>query len=157
MALMASTSVEPDPALGMTEAKRNDFSKKLIELYQANYPNDPAIELAAVDYYVNTEQFDSAVRSIDSVDKVVGGDPYLDTIRARVHLQQGDLKAARAAAERSLKKCPDLLPPYVAVAEIAMDQGEIDRVSQVSATASDKFGINIREIIEHKESATKNQ
>jgi hypothetical protein len=141
MALLASTSVEPDPALGMTEAKRNDFSKKLIELYRDKYPNDSAIELAAVDYYLNTQQFDSAIRSVDSVDKAVGGDPYLEAVRAGIYSQAGELELAREKADLAVKKLPDIHPVYTIAADVAVQQGDFQRAVELLAQLAQKFEI----------------
>jgi hypothetical protein len=69
----------------------------------------------SIDALATRRDFPGALRAVDQLEKSVGGDPYLDVIRAGVHATRGDLQAARRSALRSIEREPTLLPGYLAL------------------------------------------
>ena len=75
--------------------------------FRAAFPNDPASDLLAIDFYVLRKQYDKSLQAIDNLDKAVGGDPYLDTMRAFIHVIEKQYGAARQAAEKAAQALPE--------------------------------------------------
>ena len=75
--------------------------------FRGAFPNDPAIDLLSINYYLNNKQYPKALASIDRVDKSVGGDPYLDVQRAEMYIFMRDFNKARPALARGLKAVPN--------------------------------------------------
>lgn len=83
------------------------YGKALDELRSA-FPNDGAIDLMSIDFYILKHRDDDALKAIDRVDAAVGGDPYLDVMRANLFVRRGDLTRAREYTQRALSHEPDL-------------------------------------------------
>jgi predicted Zn-dependent protease len=87
--------------------------KAAVEEFRATYPNNPTIDLLLIDGYVLQKEYDKALASIDATERFVGGDGYLNVLRAGVLFQSGyaaeALKAARAASVAE----PDTPFPYM--------------------------------------------
>lgn len=136
-------ALPPDAATyaGSEFAKSLDRSVSAFEKrYRENFPGDKSVDLILLDRHIRTGHYDDALASVDALDKWVGGDPYLDTIRADLHRAKGDLPAAREAAERSLRHEPDIIYPYIALARIASEQGDEARVEQVRKQLTERLG-----------------
>jgi predicted Zn-dependent protease len=58
-------------------------------------------------------------KSIDQLDKAIGGDPYLNNLRAGGLMEAGRYKEASAAAEMAVKAVPKLPQAYWMRATIA--------------------------------------
>lgn len=73
------------------------------------FPNDPALSLVQVDANSLAKRYPQAQQAIDRVDDIVGGDPYLDSLRASVFVEAGDLAEAQAASTRACEREPELI------------------------------------------------
>ena len=125
------------------EAKRNDFIKSKIDYYRATYPDDPAIELAATSFYLNTRQYASAIASVDRFDNSIGRDPYLDVLRAQVYLLDDDLKQAAPLADYALAKLPDISAAYEVAIDAAVHAGKNDRAITILDQMHEKLGAEL--------------
>ncbi len=81
------------------QAAINDFMRK--------FPNDPAAQLFAIDYYALKQEMNSALKALQKLDQQVGGDPALQVLAAAVHVQQGDLPEAKSTLQKALERDPD--------------------------------------------------
>lgn len=73
------------------------------------FPNDPALSLVQVDANRLAKRFPQAQQAIDRVDGIVGGDPYLDCLRASLFLEAGNMAEAQTAAARACEREPELI------------------------------------------------
>jgi hypothetical protein len=115
----------------------------LSQVYRKTCPGDATIDVYLIDHYTRMGRFESAQNSIDAVDKWIGGDPYLDTLRAGLLFVQRDLKTARATAEKSLLNGSDVAETYALLTAIASEQGDESRVSELKNAANKKFGATL--------------
>lgn len=65
-----------------------------IEDFRLYHPKDKCIEFMSIDYYFSRKEFDNVMKAIDEVDKAVGGDPYLNVMRANAAMESKDTDAA---------------------------------------------------------------
>jgi hypothetical protein len=79
-----------------------------IKRFEAKYPGDPALELVSVDAAYLRKKYDDVLVRVDRLDKRIGGDPYLDVIRANAHLLAGRPARAIEVAKRGTEKEPAL-------------------------------------------------
>lgn len=75
-----------------------------IDEYRRLFPGDASIDLISIDSYLMRKQWLDAHQAIDRLDAAVGGDPYLQFIHGNLHVQEGDLEAARTRAETLLQR-----------------------------------------------------
>lgn len=79
------------------------------------FPNDPALVLIQIDRSLLRKEYAETLRFIDLLDKRVGGDPYLDVLRADALGAQGKLPEALEAATRASQAAPDLVASWWAL------------------------------------------
>ncbi len=113
MRLRALSSLE-DP-----EAYRVELNS-----YIQRFPNDPGIDLVALDAELLTEQWDRAMEAVNRLDRSVDSDPFLDVLRGRIHYQLGDLPKAEECNKRALQRESDLLDAHLELLYITLDNGD---------------------------------
>lgn len=100
-----------DKVVMLTEiGLRPDDDPKFLALaarFERLFPNDPALLMLSIDTHWARAQFDRVLVAIDALDARVR-DPYLDALRAAVHIEREDLGAARAAVDRAVTRGPGL-------------------------------------------------
>jgi len=79
-----------------------------IEAFGSRYPDDPSLGVVALDVHLVKRQYAAALKGIDRLETAIGGDPYLDALRARVYEETKDYARSRAAAEKALAADPTL-------------------------------------------------
>ena len=66
------------------------------------HPNDSAADLNLLYSFILAEDFVAARESLDRVEKSVGGDPFLDVLRAGFFVKESKFAEAEAAAQRAI-------------------------------------------------------
>lgn len=79
-----------------------------IDAYAKAFPNDPSLDLVILDGLFLRKAYDEALAVLARIDKRVGGDPYLDAMRAGIHGEAGQRGEALAAAKRATAREPTL-------------------------------------------------
>ena len=77
----------------------NDFMRK--------FPNDPAAQLFAIDYYFLKQDMGATLTAVQKLDRLVGGDPALQVLEATVHMQQGNVPQAKALLQKAIEQEPE--------------------------------------------------
>lgn len=83
------------------------YKQALTELAQT-FPDDPAIALIQIDGALDTSDFASAIRWIDILQKAIGIDAYLETIRVVTLIRKGDYDKALVVADAAVRLEPTL-------------------------------------------------
>lgn len=83
-----------------------------VELWRSNYPNDPATDLLSMPVLTDKKEYQEALACGDRLNIVIGGDAYLDYLRARLNLDLGDKAKAKELAEHAIETEPTLAEPY---------------------------------------------
>ncbi|MBP6629735.1 MAG: hypothetical protein KBG28_03400 [Kofleriaceae bacterium] len=79
-----------------------------MERFARAFPDDPALLLLSIDRVFLAKKFEETVALVDKLDRQVGGDPYLETLRATALGELGRHADAVAAAGRCTKAEPTL-------------------------------------------------
>ena len=119
---------------------------KAIEDFRAEYPNDACVDVMSIDYFLIKKQYGEALACLDRLDRAVLGDPYLQTIRASTHIEQGDLDAARADVKKALDADPSLADAYWARATISLKEKDFDETLKTLRLIRDKLKIEIGDL-----------
>jgi hypothetical protein len=90
------------------------------------FPNDPMVDMISIDGYTLREQYGKALEACDRLDKAVGGDPYLKSLRAGVLVRHNKLAAARDMAKKAVDEEPTLLRGYLGLIEISLVSHDFD-------------------------------
>ena len=98
------------------------------------HPNDACIDMLSIDSFVSKKEYDKAFECIERLDNSVGGDPYLNVMRANAKLIQQKNNEAKKYAELALEKEPDLFPGYQVLLNVSIaDKNYDDTVSVLNA------------------------
>jgi tetratricopeptide (TPR) repeat protein len=92
-------------------------------------PNDPGIEILSLDYYTIRKEYGKAMSALDSLDRSVGGDAYIDVLRANIFLQANDLDQAIAVGRKAIEQEPTLVTAHDLLAQAAQAKGDYAMVS----------------------------
>jgi hypothetical protein len=115
---------ESKPAMTMrllaTQATSNAEYLATMDEFRKRYPKDPMIDLISVDAHILRKAYDKALESIDRVDKIIGGDPYLKVLRANVLLQENKLDAANKMAQDAIAEDPKMVRGYYSLIDISL-------------------------------------
>jgi tetratricopeptide (TPR) repeat protein len=80
--------------------------------FRRQFPGDAALTFQDVDYYLLNRSFEEALRSIDKAEKAIGGDPYLNALRAKILVKAWRHKEARTFADKAIEQEPTLTHGY---------------------------------------------
>ena len=83
-----------------------------MEKFRKLYPNDAALDLISIDYYYLKGQINKGIKAVQRLDKVVGGDPYLDMFQGNLLMELKQYDKARKAIEKCIKEEPTLELAY---------------------------------------------
>ncbi len=81
--------------------------KKALDDYYILYPNEPGVNLMMIDRYVLDEEYQKALDIINRVDSIVGGDIYLNILRANMCTFTEDYEKAISSYEKYFTKFPN--------------------------------------------------
>ena len=76
--------------------------------FERCFPDSPALQLLLVDRHILHGEWDKALALTDAIDSLVGGDLYLDLMRAAIHSNRGDYSKAKALVESVVERDPRL-------------------------------------------------
>jgi tetratricopeptide (TPR) repeat protein len=120
---------------------------------KTNFPGDPGLDLVLVDHYFNEGQFARTLEILARIDRWVGGDPYLDFVRANVLYADGRPSEARDAARRAIEREPGLEDPYWTLVTISLDQGDFAETAKLLSEIEGELGIVVGDLSEIPEYA----
>jgi hypothetical protein len=116
--------------------------EKALDAYQQRFPNDPSLDLIRIDRHILAKEYDAAVGCLDRLGISLGGDPYLDTLKAGIYRLQGSFAEARNWAERGAAALPELLPPQLELLAIDHQEKKYADVLAGVDRAEAGFGLN---------------
>lgn len=90
--------------------------------FRKHFPNDTALHLLGIDFWLHRKNYDETMKCVDAIDKNIGGDPYLDAMRANILIQAKDLAKARGLAQKVLKELPELAESYWPMITIHLEE-----------------------------------
>jgi len=102
-----------------------------IEELRKTYPNDAGIDLMLIDGFYLKKRYDDALTAVDRLDTSLGGDPYLDTLRANILVEKGDLDAAYRYASRGAGREPSLAAAQWSLVSISLARKNFDETARL--------------------------
>lgn len=115
----------------------------LMERYRQDFPGDPSIDMVAVDYFFLKKDLPRTLEAIETVDRRVAGDPYLNVLRANAYLNADQPAEAVVAARAAVTAEPNLEPGWWALVMAQLRRGDHDAVAETVATLNLRFKAGI--------------
>ena len=76
------------------------------EAFKRDFPTDNSIDLLSIDFFTIKEDITNVIACVDRLDKSLGGDPYLDSMRTGIYLVVDNQVKAKEAADRYFQNSP---------------------------------------------------
>jgi hypothetical protein len=116
-----------------------------IDAYRRDFPDDPSVELLLMDAFVLRQDYRRALQSIDVLDRLVGGDPYLEALRSLLHVELGDLAGAAELAASAITREPELYMGWAALLLTRIHAGDIAGAIATMDEVWARFGVALDE------------
>jgi hypothetical protein len=110
------------------------------------FPDDGRLGLVFIDYYFALGEYDESLELIRRLDKQIGGDPYLDFLRANVLYAAGRPNAAKRAARKAIEGEPWLEDAYWVLVSISLEQREFEATVRLLAAIESELGLALDDL-----------
>jgi tetratricopeptide (TPR) repeat protein len=142
--LPASVQADKSVSIARIQAARH-LDEKLylaaLDDYAQQFPHDPSSDLMLIDVAFLRKDFEKCLASVESLNKRVGGDPYLNSFRANMALVQGKTDEARKYFEAAAAGAPGVVQPYFALVEISMIQKDFAETARLMTKLEEEMNI----------------
>jgi hypothetical protein len=119
--------------------------QKAIDEYAATFPGDPSLDLMTIDGYWMKKDYPNALAAIDRLDRAVGGDPYLESLRSVLHGESGDLAKAVHHAQQATTREPELEQMWWLRLNVHLQQKDIAQSMAVITELEKRFEVTMSE------------
>lgn len=117
-----------------------------LEQFRTLFPNDPCLDLQLIDYYSITKQPDELEKTIDRLDKAVGGDPYWNYIRASQATERGDRAEAERLGRLVIEQEPNFKPAYYFLVGLSLRDGQHEETLEWLKRIHEKLGTTFKDL-----------
>lgn len=95
------------------------------------FPSDPTPELVGIDTDLQSKNYAGALLRLEVLKKLIGGDPYIDFIRANLLRLVGRLPEARTAAREALGQESTLVSAYDILLQVELEAKDYQALASV--------------------------
>jgi hypothetical protein len=127
------------------EVDQNAYLSTLEE-FRSLFPNDPCLDLQLIDYYTLTNKPDEVLKCIDRLDKMVGGDPYLNYMRASLATERGNREEARRLCKLVVEQEPTFKPAYFLHIGLSLKDDQDDETLLWLKKLHETLGISFKDL-----------
>ena len=142
-ALIAQLGSDPGTT---TELTVSPAAAAEADRYRQRLDGDPVADLAALDQATVQERWDDAIEVIPRLERLVGTDPYLDTLRAYFLCERGSYDRATDAVDRAIEGEPLLEEARLVRLRVALAQRDFDAVSGNLLILERGFGWDLNDL-----------
>jgi TonB family protein len=136
-------------AKGLGEQEYSDA----LAAFANQFPGDPALDMLLVDDHLNKKQWDLALETMDRIRRAVGGDAYLDVMRANVLVARNDPAAAKAALRTAVEQEPTLLPAYWLLLRFSLTEKKYTETAALLSALESDAGFTVPDLTQVEEYA----
>jgi tetratricopeptide (TPR) repeat protein len=127
---------------------------KALEDFERDFPQDPSLTFRRVERRLLTKDREKGLEAIDALDRAVKGDPYLNVLRAQLHLDVKDFAKARACAEKATRDEPGLDRGWWTAISVCLAQKDFAETAKLLSAAEKALKItlgDLRDVSEFEE------
>lgn len=116
-------------------------------------PNDIAGEMMCLHSYLNSQRYDQFEKVIARVNRVVGGDPYLNVVKAGMQVERQDFAAARKLLKEAIEADDSLGDAWWSLVTVSLrDRNFAETITCLDKLATD-FGVDVGDLTRNAEYA----
>ena len=94
---------------------------KALQDYRKYHPKDVCLDFLLIDYHLLKKEFDKSLSCVDRLDEAVGGDGYLNLLRANILFEKGQKEQALEKMQQAIGASPTVIDAYWGMLELAMN------------------------------------
>jgi len=117
--------------------------------YGRRFPKDPTLDLVCVNLFARGKQYAAALGAIDRLDAAMGGDPYLDVLRAYLMLAQDKPAEAKAACLKAAAREPGLHGAHDVLLEVALKERDHAETLRLLDLLEKQFRVSYGDLTRH--------
>ncbi len=131
--------------------------------FRTFHPQDPCVDMLSIDYYLLKQDYAESIACVDRLDKALGGDPYLEVIRAGIHRtaakldepnkdeaatrkMNAELDEADKAIKHAIAQDPNLRQAQENQVEISLKRKKFDDTLAALKALNERFGIEFADL-----------
>jgi hypothetical protein len=126
----------------------------VIAEFRSAHPGDAGLDLISLDGYFMKKQYNQVLRCLERLDTALGGDPYLDLMRANVSCELQKLDEARQLAQKAIDGDDSLQNAYFLLIGISLTAKDFDETSRLLSLMERRFDLrfdNLAGVTEYAE------
>lgn len=117
-----------------------------IDRFREAHPFDAGVEMGAIDGFLLKQDYERALEAVNRVDNAVGGDPYMNVLRANIHLMQDNTRLAKAFAREATKEEPELVDAYWTLVSVSLAEPNFKDTAELLTKLRDELKIEIEDL-----------
>ena len=127
----------------LDEAEYTRALGRYIELY----PEDPAAQVMAIDYYFMKKDWANVATTIDAVEKRIGADDgWLEVLRGNTALAAGNRQEAKEHFKKAAQREKALVQPYALLLNLSLEDKDYKETSRWLAAMETDAGIKLEDL-----------
>lgn len=112
---------------------------RAFEDFRAAFPAEVCVDFFSIDAHFTAQRFAEALKAIDRVDALVGGDAYLQVLGANIHTAAGEHPQAVERCRRALAAEKTLAPAYETLLGLSLSMKDFKTTAE-TLTAYERDG-----------------
>jgi tetratricopeptide (TPR) repeat protein len=125
----------------LANADLTDSYLVIVERYRRLYPDDESLPLLLIDYYATKGDTNRVLDEVDRLETRVGGDPYLDSLRAHTCIVAHQFDRAESFVRRAIRLNPNQELTYWTFVNLGLESGRYALVSEALRMLETRFRI----------------
>ncbi len=109
---------------------QGDTYDQAVREYRKAFPDAANMDMIMIDAYRAHKLYPKVLASIDGLEKTIGGDPFMDYLRAETYMDKKDAGDAKRYAQKAVDGDPNILPAYTLLLDISL---KLKRYADTSA------------------------
>jgi hypothetical protein len=124
----------------------DDLYAQAIDDFRAVHARDACVDMVSIDGHLLRKEYDRALEAIARVDTAVGGDPYMNVLRANINLMRGEYAVAESFAKMAIDQEPGLVDPYWTLVMVSLFQRSFADTAKWLTVMHEKFRIEFEDL-----------
>ena len=123
-----------------------ELYEEALDDYDEKYPNDPSLQLMAIDRYLIKKEYDKSLLAIDKLDSLVKGDSFLNYLRGNVNFLKKDYSSAQSNYKNTIKEYPEFFDVYESLLNLYLETNNRKNAIDILDIYVSKFNVSKEEI-----------
>lgn len=119
---------------------------RYIKKYEESFSNDPSLYLISIDGYILSEEYNKSLQTIDKLDKALGGDSFLNLLRANVNYYMNNVGKAIEHLEVFMYDYPFFFDGFDSALSLYIEDGKFENAINILTIMIDRFEVDKAEL-----------